>query len=50
MGKWRRLHNEKIYDLYSSLNIILGVKTKNNGMGGACGTYGGEERCMQNFW
>jgi len=27
----------------------LGVKAKNNGMGGACRTYGGEERCVQSF-
>ena len=21
-----------------------------NGVGGACGTYGGEQRCIQAFW
>jgi hypothetical protein len=25
-GKWRRLHNEKLYDLYSSPNIIRVIK------------------------
>ena len=32
----------------STINYF-GVKTKNNGMRGACGTYGGEERFMQSF-
>ena len=38
-GEWKKLHNEKIYDLYSSPNIIRV----------ACNTYGGEERCIQGF-
>jgi hypothetical protein len=25
------------------------LKNMNNAMGGACGTYGGEERCIQGF-
>jgi hypothetical protein len=25
-GKWRRLHNEELYDLYSSQNIIRVIK------------------------
>jgi hypothetical protein len=27
-GEWRRLHNEKVYDLYSSLNIIWLIKSR----------------------
>ena len=27
----------------------LGDKIKKNEMGGACGMYGGEERCIQGF-
>jgi hypothetical protein len=46
-GEWRRLHNEELYDLYSSPNIIWVIKKKK--MGGACGTYGGHERCLQGF-
>jgi hypothetical protein len=26
-GEWRKLHNEKIHDLYCSLNIVLVIKT-----------------------
>jgi hypothetical protein len=27
-GEWRRLHNEELHDLYSSLNIILVIKSR----------------------
>jgi hypothetical protein len=49
-GKWRRLHNEELYDLYSSPNTCYsGDQIKKNEMGRECNTYGGEEMCRQGF-
>jgi hypothetical protein len=39
-GKWRKLNNEELPDLYSSPSII---KIKEDEMGGACSTDGGKE-------
>jgi hypothetical protein len=44
-GEWRKLHNEELNDLYSS--YCAGDKIEKNEMVGACGTYGGRERCAQ---
>jgi hypothetical protein len=46
-GKWRKLHNVELNDVYSSPNIILLIKK--NGVGRACGTRGGQERCIHGF-
>ena len=48
-GEWRKLHNEELNDLYSSLNIVRVIKNEKNEMGGACDTYGGRDRCAQGF-
>jgi hypothetical protein len=45
--EWRRLHEEKLYDLCPSPNIIRVIKK--NKMGGACGMYGGQEMFIQGF-
>jgi hypothetical protein len=47
-GEWRRLHNKELHALYSSPNIIRVIMSRRQ-MGRTCGTYGGEERCMQGF-
>jgi hypothetical protein len=45
-GEWRRLHSEKLHDLYFSVHIIRAIKTE---MGWACGRYGGEHQYIQDF-
>jgi hypothetical protein len=49
IGEWRKLHNDELNDLYCSPNIVRVIKIEKNEMGGACSTYGGEERCIQGF-
>jgi hypothetical protein len=39
LGGWRRLHNEKLYDLHSTPHIQSNNQIKENEMGRACGTY-----------
>jgi hypothetical protein len=39
-GEWRRLHNEELNDLDSSIQYCAGDKIKKNEMGWACGAYG----------
>ena len=41
-GKWRKLHNEELNDLYCSTNIIRVTKKKE--MSGACSMYGRLEK------
>jgi len=41
-GEWRKLHNEELNDLYSSLSIVRVIKMEKNEMGGSCSTYGAE--------
>jgi hypothetical protein len=43
-GEWRRLYNDELNDLYTSPNIMLVMKSRV-----ACGTFGGEKRCIQGF-
>jgi hypothetical protein len=44
IGGWRKLHNEELDALCSSPSIIRMIKEDE--MGGACSTHGGEEECI----
>ena len=46
-GEWRKLHNKELSDLYPLTQNCAGGKIGKNEMGGACGAYGGGERCAQ---
>jgi hypothetical protein len=41
-GEWRKLHNKKLHDLYSSPSIM-----RINEIGGTCITNGGKEECIE---
>ena len=47
-GEWRKLHNEKLNDLYCSPNIVRVIEK--NGMGEACSAYGGRGESYKGFW
>jgi hypothetical protein len=40
-GEWRKLHNEKLNDLYCLTQYFADGKIETNEMGRACGAYGG---------
>jgi hypothetical protein len=40
IGKWRKVHNEELNELYSSSKIVWVIKLEKNEMGGACSEYG----------
>jgi hypothetical protein len=46
-GERKKLHNEELHTLYSSLNIIKQIKE--NEVGGTCGIHGRVEECIQGF-
>ena len=46
--EWRKLHNVELHDLQSSNNVRV-TKSKRVSWAGTCSTYGGEERCVQDF-
>jgi hypothetical protein len=46
-GDGRKFHDEELHDVY--FKYYSGDQVKESEMDAACGTYGGEERCIQEF-
>jgi len=49
-GEWRRLHNEELSDLYSSLNIVQAIKSRRIGWAGHVARMGEERGCIGSWW
>jgi len=47
MGEWRKLHNEKLSDLYSLTNIVQVVKSRRMRWAGHVVRMGEGARCAQ---
>jgi hypothetical protein len=48
--KWRKLHNEKLHDLYSSPNIVRVIKSRTMGCAGHVAWMGRREACIELWW
>ena len=50
-GKWRRLHNEELNDLYSSPNVVRVIKSRRIRWAGHVARMGEErEGCIGSWW
>ena len=50
MGKWRRLHNEELNDLYSSPNIVRVITSRRMRWAGHVARMVGERGCIGSWW
>jgi len=49
-GEWRRLYNEDLNDLYSSPNIVRGIKSRRMRWAGHVARMGVEKGCIGSWW
>jgi hypothetical protein len=48
-GAWRKVHNDELHSLYSSLNIVRVIKSRKNRWAGQVACMG-EGRVVYRFW
>jgi hypothetical protein len=48
-GDWRRLHSEELHNLYTSLNVVMVIKTIMMRYMGHASMHGRDEKFIQNF-
>jgi hypothetical protein len=48
-GSWRKLHNDELHSLYSSLNIVRVIISRRMRWAGHVARIGEGERCSQGF-
>ena len=49
-GEWRRLHNEGLNDLYSTPNIVRGIKSRRMRWAGHVARMEEERGCIGSWW
>jgi len=49
-GEWKRMHNEELNDLYSSLNIVWVIKLRRIRWAGHVARMGEERGCIGSWW
>ena len=49
-GEWRRLYNEELNDMYSSLNIVRVIKSRRMRWAGHVARMGEERECIGPWW
>jgi len=49
-GKWRKLHKEELYDLYSSPNIVRMIKSRRMRWAGRVALMGGRGELHTGVW
>jgi len=48
--EWRRLHNKKLNDLYSSPNVVRVIKSRRMRWAGHVACMGEERSCIGSWW
>jgi len=49
-GEWRRLHNEELNELYTTLNIVWVIKSRRMRWAGHVARIGQERGCIGSWW